>query len=197
MRLRPVLLALLSAVLLVPLGTATAAAAAVAPTPGANPVSATFKTSVHQRQLRAARLGQLADRLAAAPVRTAPVQLAVPSYSDRVLALTNRERTSRGLRALAFSACADGYADSWAGSLSRAGALSHQPLRPILSGCRARLAGENVGFGNVTPEQLVAMWMASPGHRANLLRPEFTHLGVGSVPTAGGRVYGVQVFLKL
>jgi uncharacterized protein YkwD len=57
--------------------------------------------------------------------------------------------------------------------------------------------GENVAYGNVTPEQLVAMWMASPGHRANLLKPGFTHIGVGAVATAAGRVYGVQVFLTL
>jgi uncharacterized protein YkwD len=136
-----------------------------------------------------------ASAAAAAPVSPTPVAGSVATYSDRVLALTNRERTSRALRPLAFSACADGYADSWAASLSRAGALSHQPLRPILTACRARGVGENVAYGNVTPEQLVAMWMASPGHRANLLKPDFTHIGVGSVTVATGRVYGVQVFL--
>ena len=195
MRRRLVLLAVLLSTLLVPTGAATAAA--VEPALAAHPVSATFKTAAHQRHLQAARRSGV-DRLAVtAPVRTAPVPLAVPSFSDRVLALTNRERTSRGLRRLALSACADGYADSWAVSLSRAGALSHQPLRPIMTACRARSAGENVAFGTVTPEQLVAMWMASPGHRANLLGPGFTHLGVGSVTAAGGRVYGVQVFLTV
>jgi len=134
---------------------------------------------------------------AAAPVGARATTLAaVPSFSDRVLALTNRERTLRGLRPLAYSACADGFADRWAGSLSRAGTLSHQPLRPVLTTCRARQVGENVAVGAVTPEQLVAMWMASPGHRTNLLQLRFTHLGVGAVTTAG-RTYGVQVFLTL
>jgi uncharacterized protein YkwD len=120
-----------------------------------------------------------ASAAVAAPISPTPAASPVGSYSDRVLALTNRERTSRRLRPLVLSTCADGYADSWAASLSRAGALSHQPLRPILTACRARGVGENVAYGNVTPEQLVAMWMASPGHRANLLKPEFTHIGVG------------------
>jgi uncharacterized protein YkwD len=35
------------------------------------------------------------------------------------------------------------------------------------------------------------------GHRANLLKPDFTHIGVGAVTVAGGRVYGVQVFLTV
>jgi len=197
-RLRSILLTLWTVVVLMPAGASAASAATVAPTTAASPVSATFKTAAHQRQLRAAQLGRLSDRLAAtSPIRTGPVPLAAVSFSDRVLALTNRERTSRGLRSLALSPCADRYADSWATSLSRAGALSHQPLRPILTACRARGAAENVAFGNVTPEQLVAMWMASPGHRANLLQRASTHIGVGSVRTAGGRVYGVQVFLTV
>jgi uncharacterized protein YkwD len=130
-------------------------------------------------------------------LRAAAAVPSAPSYSDRVLALTNVQRTSRGLRPLALSACADGYADAWATRLSQVGSLSHQPLRPILTACRARGVGENVAYGNVTPEQLVAMWMASPGHRTNLLKPGFTHIGVGAVATAGGRVHGVQVFLTL
>ena len=121
--------------------------------------------------------------------------LSVPTYSDRVLALTNAERTGRGLRPLAHSSCADGYADTWAVSLSLLGSLAHQALAPILSTCRASRVGENVAYGNVTPEQLVAMWMASDGHRANILNAAFTHLGVGAASTATGRVYGVQVFV--
>jgi uncharacterized protein YkwD len=130
----------------------------------------------------------------APPSAAASAPAVAPGFSDRVLALTNRERTLRGLRPLAFSACADGFADSWAGSLARTGALSHQPLRPVLTACRARQVAENVAVGAVTPEQLVAMWMASPGHRANLLQARSTHLGVGVGSTAG-RTYGVQVFL--
>ena len=195
MRLRPIVLPLLAALLLVPTG--ASASAATTTEPGVHAVSATFKTSAHQRR-QAARLGRLTRVPAVpAPVSSTPVQLAVTSYSDRVLALTNVQRTSRGLRPLAFSRCADGYADRWASALSRAGALSHQPLSPILTACSARQVGENVAFGNVTPQQLVDMWMASPGHRANLLKPDFTHLGVGAVSTATGRVYGVQVFVTL
>ena len=138
---------------------------------------------------------QAGPATAPAGARTSTLAV-VPSFSDRVLALTNRERTVRGLRPLAFSACADGFADRWAGSLSRAGTLSPQPLRPVLTTCRARQVGENVAVGAVTPEQLVAMWMASPPHRANLLQVRSTHLGVGAVTTAG-RTYGVQVFLTL
>jgi len=39
--------------------------------------------------------------------------------------------------------------------------------------------GENIAAGYTTPAAVVAGWMASPGHRANILRASFDHLGVG------------------
>lgn len=183
MRVRSLSVAALAALLLLPLGLA-APVSAVEAEPTATAVTSTFKTSAFQRLKRAAQP-------APAPA------LSVPTYSDRVLALTNAERTGRGLAPLSFSPCADGYADSWATSLSQLGSLAHQPLAPILSACGASRVGENVAYGTVTPEQLVAMWMASDGHRRNLLNAAYTHVGIGAVATATGRVYGVQVFVAL
>lgn len=185
MRSRSLSVAALTALLLLPLGPAAAGSAA-ASEPTATAVTATFKTSAFQRLKRAAR-----------PVAAPVPALSVPTYADRVLVLTNAERTGRGLAPLAFSPCADGYADSWATSLAQRGSLAHQALAPILSACGASRVAENVAYGSVTPEQLVGMWMASDGHRRNILHPAHTHLGVGAVPTATGRVYGVQVFVRL
>jgi uncharacterized protein YkwD len=53
-------------------------------------------------------------------------------------------------------------------------------------------AGENLAWGAgslATAHAVVAGWMASPGHRANLLRPGFRYVGVG---TATGRFEGVS-----
>jgi uncharacterized protein YkwD len=198
MRIRSLSVALLAGVVLVPVSASAAAAAGSTTGSTVSAVSQTYKTSAGKRAKRAQHTGATATAPRTATI-SAPVVGPTPTatYADRVLALTNAERTSRGLRALAFSRCADGYADSWARALSLAGSLSHQPLSPILSACAARGVGENVAFGNVTPEQLVAMWMNSAGHRANILNAAFTHLGVGDVTTSTGRVYGVQVFLTL
>lgn len=145
--------------------------------------------------------------VAAAPAVAAPavrqassltvVATSPATYQAQVLALTNAERRARGLRALTLSACADRFADRWAGRLRGADSLSHQPLGPVVSGCRARAAGENVGYGNVTADQLVRMWLDSPPHRANLLAPDFTRLGVGALSSSTGRWFGVQVFLRV
>jgi uncharacterized protein YkwD len=45
-------------------------------------------------------------------------------------------------------------------------------------------AGENLAWGTgslSTPQAIVAAWMASPEHRANLLRPSFRRIGLGDL----------------
>ena len=39
--------------------------------------------------------------------------------------------------------------------------------------------GENIAAGQKTPEQVVAAWMNSDGHRANILNEKYVYLGVG------------------
>lgn len=45
-----------------------------------------------------------------------------------------------------------------------------------------KAAGENIAMGMSTPEEVVSAWMQSDGHRANILDPDFTHIGVGYEP---------------
>lgn len=195
MRLRSLSVALLAGVVLVPVGASSAAAATSDSLPMVS--AKLYKSSVSKRAKRTDYLASVATTTVKAPVTAVTTPTTTVSYAQRVLDATNKERTSRGLRALSFSACADGYADSWAKALSIAGTLSHQPLSPILTTCKARSVGENVAYGNVSAEEMVAMWMNSAGHRANILNAGFTHIGIGDVTTSTGRVYGVQVFLTL
>jgi uncharacterized protein YkwD len=55
--------------------------------------------------------------------------------------------------------------------------------------------GENIAAGDRTPEGVVANWMDSPGHRANILKREYQETGVGVLRGDGKyRIYWVQVF---
>lgn len=56
--------------------------------------------------------------------------------------------------------------------------------------------GENIAAGSTTAADVVEQWMDSPGHRANILNDEFTHIGVGYYHTKDGyRHYWVQMFI--
>lgn len=59
-------------------------------------------------------------------------------------------------------------------------------------GLTYRTAGENIALGYSTPAAVMNGWMNSPGHRANILNPSFTKIGVGYV--ADGH-YWTQEFI--
>ena len=49
----------------------------------------------------------------------------------------------------------------------------------VLDGLDFKRAGENVAGGQETPEEVMDGWLASEGHRANILDPKFTKIGIG------------------
>lgn len=58
------------------------------------------------------------------------------------------------------------------------------------------LVGENIAAGQRSPAEVQAAWMNSPGHRANILTADFTHVGVGHVATEDGRIFWTQLFAR-
>jgi uncharacterized protein YkwD len=132
---------------------------------------------------------------ASASVAPAPSgSTASVAYVNRIVVLVNARRAAAGLRPLAASYCAGGYARNWSTHMAATGLLVHQSLSGLLR-CPARTAGENIGAGSVSADQMMTMWMNSPGHRANILNPGFTRIGVGAVRTASGRWWATQDFV--
>lgn len=154
-----------------------------------------------QAPVPAARSAPAPAPRAAAPAPPAAAPVAAPAaqggYEGDVFALTNAERARAGLQPLQSSGCAQQRARTWSQHMAATGSMSHQPLGPVMTDCGARGAGENVAFGNISAAQMVSNWMNSPGHRANILNPNFTHLGVGMAERSDGRRYGTQLFLTL
>jgi uncharacterized protein YkwD len=138
--------------------------------------------------------------LAAAPAASASVAAAPTgsaasvAYVNRIVVLVNARRAAAGLRPLTVSPCATHFAAPWATHMAATNTLVHQSLTPIMR-CPARTAGENIAYGNVTADQMMTMWMNSPGHRANILNPAFTRIGVGAVRTTSGRWWAAQDFV--
>lgn len=56
-----------------------------------------------------------------------------------------------------------------------------------------RTAGENIAMGQRTAQEVVTAWMNSPGHRANILKRDFTEIGVGLAKD--GSNYWTQMFI--
>jgi uncharacterized protein YkwD len=57
---------------------------------------------------------------------------------------------------------------------------------------------ENIAAGVMSPEEVVAGWLASPGHCANIMQPLVTEMGSGYATTSDGKfgIYWAQVFAR-
>ena len=92
-------------------------------------------------------------------------------------AMTNADRTARGLRALSTAADLQAVAQQRSDEMARSGRLAHTTnLGSRLSGWK-RL-GENVGRGP-NLRDIQTAFMASPSHRENIVDPGFSQVGVG------------------
>jgi uncharacterized protein YkwD len=118
-------------------------------------------------------------------------------YEAEVVAATNAERTDRGLVAVRAEDCVDSYAEAQARRMAAEGRMVHQDLGPVMAACDLQRVGENVAYGYPTGTAVTAGWMGSPGHRANILKPEFRLIGVGAAQGSDGRWYAAQVLATL
>jgi uncharacterized protein YkwD len=112
--------------------------------------------------------------------------------ASRSYELVNAARAQSGLPALGLTEEANRVATDWAFRMAGEANLKHNPdLSSQLQGWS--LVAENVGVG-ADSDQLAGAFMASPGHRANILRPGVSVVGLGAVRSADGRLWVVQVF---
>ncbi len=121
------------------------------------------------------------------------------SYAQQVVKLVNEERAKNGLSALTI----DKSVESAALVRSKEIEKSFSHTRPNGSSFSTALkeqgvgfmgAGENIAWGQKSPEEVMNGWMNSEGHRANILNPKFTKIGVGYYKNSNGTNYWTQLF---
>lgn len=121
------------------------------------------------------------------------------TFANRVVELVNAEREKAGLSPLAL----DSKVEAAALVRTREIQSSFSHTRPNGSGFSTALkesgadfngAGENIAYGQQTPEQVMDSWMNSPGHRANILNKSFQSIGVGYIQNESGVSYWTQLF---
>jgi len=114
-----------------------------------------------------------------------PSAATVAAYEARVIWRMNIVRASYHRGRIVPTYCPDRYAESWAAYLARTNTFYHRSMYTVLAGCRASVAAENLVRGNVSADRVVALWMASPGHRANVLDGRLSRVGVAAVYARG------------
>jgi uncharacterized protein YkwD len=111
-----------------------------------------------------------------------------------VRCLLNRARHRHGLTHLSNNGRLERAAKQHTSYMQRHDCFSHQcPGEPsllsrlegvnyVVGGLTRWVCGENIAWGSGprgTPRAIVEAWMRSPEHRANILDPQFRHVGVG------------------
>ncbi|WP_077799160.1 CAP domain-containing protein [Streptomyces sp. JHA26] len=121
--------------------------------------------------------------------------------TGEVVGLTNRERARAGLPGLAADPRLTTAAQAHSADMVARNFYSHtdpdggRPWdRAAAAGATRRTVGENIACGQRSPAEVVEGWMNSPGHRANILRADFTHIGVGLAGGGRAGMYWTQLF---
>jgi uncharacterized protein YkwD len=105
------------------------------------------------------------------------------AYELEVIRLVNLERTRRGLQPLKTSDKLMIAARNWSQTQAFRGRMYHSRMG----------YGENVAYGQESPQEVMRAWMNSRGHRNNILNSRYSQIGVGAV-TNGRSIYWTECF---
>jgi uncharacterized protein YkwD len=140
------------------------------------------------------------DQIPAPPPKPTPI---LSPLEQQIVNLTNQARQQAGLAPLLISPQLVTAARTHANDMARLDVMEHTlpgVAQPTLED-RARAVGysyswlgENIADGFTDAVNLFANWMASDGHRANILSPNYTQIGVAIAYSAQGDPYWCQVF---
>lgn len=128
----------------------------------------------------------------------------LPVHADDaldVLALVNAERARYCLAPLTYSDHLSSIAVRHSQDMVDRNYFAHIAPPPAPNGASPAdrvtnggyawvLVGENLATGFFTPDAVVAAWMNSPGHRANILNPGYVEMGLARVGNTWTQLFG-------
>lgn len=131
----------------------------------------------------------------------------VKTLENEVIRLVNAERSKRGLQTLRsnwqLSRVARYKSEDLIIIFRNTGTISHNsprygsPFKMMEDfGIRFSAGGENIAYGQRSPQEVMNSWMNSPGHRSNILSSTYNQIGVGVAKDRYGRLYWTQMFIK-
>jgi len=122
---------------------------------------------------------------AKAEAKSDPAKDSLIDVEKEIVDKTNAERAKFGLPPLAVDRSLVQTARTHAAWMTNNRTLQHT-TKPV---------GENIAMGQHNTGEAVSAWMASPGHRANILNGSYKRIGVAGYRTPDGTCYWCQQFL--
>ncbi|MEK4485565.1 CAP domain-containing protein [Psychrobacillus sp. FSL H8-0484] len=120
------------------------------------------------------------------PVKENNEAVKVSSVIQQVVDLTNQERAKAGLKPLQLDTKLTQSAQAKSQDMKNKNYFSHtsptygSPFDQMKAfGVTYSSAAENIAMGQRSATEVMNAWMTSPGHKANIMNPSYTHIGVG------------------
>ncbi|HEX3317573.1 MAG TPA: CAP domain-containing protein [Solirubrobacteraceae bacterium] len=115
--------------------------------------------------------------------------------ANSILCIANRERVAAGLQPLTNNTKLTAAAVGHSRDMAQRNYDAHNTPEGVTPDQRITQAGyqfnwwgENIARGQATPRSVMAAWMGDAPHRANILNPNFTEIGIGLWYVTGGQV---------
>jgi uncharacterized protein YkwD len=131
----------------------------------------------------------------------------MPYDANTLVGLTNEYRKSQGLPPVKYNDTLSKAAQSRALDMAKTGSFSHSVATTTpgmqngwgfmkKAGYDYNYAGENLAVKFDNPKQIVDSWAKSPSHKANLVKKDYTDIGIAVVPGVykGKKTYYVVQF---
>lgn len=123
-------------------------------------------------------------------------------YAQQVFEMVNQQRAANNVAPVVWNDLLAKAASDYAERMADLNFVNHiDPYngnapwdRAAAAGYEYTLIGENLASGQRTPDEVMTGWMNSPGHRATLLDPDLTELGVGVYKGGSYGWYWVELF---
>ena len=141
----------------------------------------------------------LALVLCAVPAASAKNKATLDSFETAVFQKLNQTRVNHGLAPLRLSTRLTTASNAHSVEMAYDGYFDHSSRdgTPFwkrvdqwygASGYRSWSVGENLLWASpsLTPDRAIAMWMASPEHRANILNTQWREIGIAAVHVSDG-----------
>ena len=142
-----------------------------------------------------------ASQPTATTATTTPQPRPSADMAGQILSLVNAERQRAGVAPLTLNGQLTTAAQRHGRDMANNNHYSHTGTdgsspgqRITAAGYSASHWGENIAWGQASAAEVMRAWMNSPGHRQNILNPNYTELGASLVVSESGRPYWVQKF---
>ena len=135
-------------------------------------------------------------------LQTGCTQLKLTADEQAVIDRPNDERLTFALKPLKANPQLMEAARKHAENMAKQDKLEHvldektPSDRTKAAGYKSGFVGENIAWNQKDAKEVLTGWMDSEGHRDNILKKEYTEIGVAVAKNAKGEPYWVQVFGK-